>query len=99
MSVTLGYWKIRGLGAPVRYLMEHAGVKYTNVEYEQGEGPDFSRESWLSVKFTLGLDFPNLPYLIDGDVKLTETFAIMKYLADKYKPELLGGSADERARI
>lgn len=23
-------------------------------------GPEFSRESWLSVKYTLGLEFPNV---------------------------------------
>lgn len=35
-------------------------------KYEQGEGPEFSREAWLSVKPGLGLDFPNLPYFVDG---------------------------------
>ena len=98
-SVTIGYWKIRGLGAPLRFLCEHAGIKYNTVEYEQGDGPEFSRAAWMDVKFTLGLDFPNLPYLIDGDIKLTETYAIMKYLADKYKPELLGANPQERSRI
>ena len=32
----------------------------------------------------MGLDFPNLPYLIDGDVKLTQSLAIMRYLGRKY---------------
>lgn len=25
----IGYWKIRGLGAPLRMLCEYAGVEYT----------------------------------------------------------------------
>ena len=37
------------------------------VEYEQGGPPDYSRHEWLDVKFDLGLQFPNLPFFIDGD--------------------------------
>ena len=95
---TLGYWKIRGLGSNIRFQMAYSGVEYNTVEYEQGEGPDFSRAEWLDAKFTLGMPFPNLPYLFDGDLKLTETLAIHKYLADKYKPELLGKDAVANAK-
>ena len=38
---------------------------------------------WLDEKYALGLDFPNLPYLIDGDLRLSQTNAILLYLADK----------------
>jgi glutathione S-transferase len=39
----------------------------------------------------LGLDFPNLPYLIKGDFKLTESIAIAKYIAKiSDKKNLLG---------
>ena len=31
----------------------------------------------------MGFAFPNLPYLIDGDIKITQSTAIMKYLAKK----------------
>jgi len=58
--------------------------------YEQGEAPDFSRDEWLKDKFDLNLPFPNLPYIVDGNVFLTETNAIHQYVARKYKPELLG---------
>ena len=75
------------------------GAEYVMVEYEQGEGPDFSRDAWLTVKPTLGLDFPNLPYIVDGDFSMTETVPIMKYLADKFKPELLGTTAEQRATV
>ena len=47
-------------------------------------------EAWTSVKSTIGLDFPNIPYLIDGDTKLTNPYAILKYLAYQYAPELAG---------
>ena len=99
MTITLGYWKIRGLAANIRYQLIYSGIDYEMVEYEQGDGPDFSRATWLDVKFTLGMDFPNLPYLNDGALKITETYAIHKYLADKYKPELLGKDAETRAVV
>ena len=42
-------------------------------------------DSWFKdKKYNLGLDFPNLPYLLDGDVKLTQTIAIMRYLGRKF---------------
>jgi len=44
---------------------------------------------WLNEKQTLGLEFPNLPYLLDEEVKLTETVAIMKYICAKWAPELV----------
>ena len=43
----------------------------------------------MNEKFSLGLELPNLPYLLDDEVKLTETVAIMKYICAKWKPELL----------
>jgi len=40
-----------------------------------------------------------LPYLIDGETKLTETVAIMQYIARKWQPALLGENAAEVGRI
>jgi glutathione S-transferase len=45
------------------------------------------------------LKFPNLPYLIDGDIKVTESLAILKYLAKKYRPELLGKNTEDYALV
>ena len=47
----------------------------------------------------LGMELPNLPYLFDESVRLTETLAIMKYIAKKWKPELLGRTAAEVGRV
>ena len=98
--MTIGSWKIRGLISPVKYILEYLGVPYTAVDYEQGDGPEFSRDCWMNVKNTLGLDFPNLPYLFDGDVKITESSAMMRYIAGKYGPEGFSGKdAKEKAIV
>ena len=50
-------------------------LKFTGTEFEDkllscGPAPDFDRSCWFDQKFKLGLDFPNLPYFIDGDIKV-----------------------------
>ena len=96
---TLGYWKIRGLASNLRYQLAYCGVDYENVEYEQGDGPEFSREPWLQHKFNLGLDFPNLPYFKDGDFSMTETIPIHVYIAEKWKPELIAQTPQAKAEV
>lgn len=99
---TLGYWDIRGLGAQCRALLHYCGVNFTDRRYNQTfdeASMQWDRSDWLNEKFNLGMEYPNLPYLFDEDVKLTETLAIMKYVAKKWKPELLGRNAAEVGRV
>ena len=42
--------------------------------------PDFDKSCWFDNKFSLGFDFPNLPYFIDGDIKLTQVMMMMMML-------------------
>jgi len=97
--IQLGYWKMRGLAQPIRYLLEYTEHPYEDVMYEQGDAPGYSVECWTSVKNTLGLDFPSIPYVIDSEVKVTDVFAIMLYLATKYAPELIGSTPEEKGFI
>ena len=91
MSVkpTLAYWDIRAIAQPIRNLLHYAGVEFTDKRYSFGPGSspqelDSIRQHWYKEKFTLGLDFPNVPYWIEGDLKLTHSLAILKYLARKH---------------
>ena len=59
-------------------------MEFDLVEYIVGPPPDYSGAEWTDKKFTLNLPFPNLPYIIHGDTKLTETMAIHEYLAEVY---------------
>jgi glutathione S-transferase len=48
----------------------------------------------------LGLDFPNLPYLIRGDFKITESMAIANYIIRASKhPELLGKTVEDQGKL
>ena len=41
--------------------------------------------------------FPNLPYLIDGDLKMTQSNAIIRHLGRKFG--LTGASVEEMAKV
>ncbi|XP_023227433.1 glutathione S-transferase Mu 1-like [Centruroides sculpturatus] len=97
MAPVLGYWNIRGLAQPIRLLLAYTETEFEDKTYSYGPPPTFDRSAWLNEKFTLGLDFPNLPYYIDGSVKLTQSSAIMHYLARKNK--LDGATEEEKIRI
>ena len=93
----LGYWDARGLGQAIRLLLTYAGVDFIDKRYHYGQPPTFDRSDWLNEKFQLGLDFPNLPYYIDGDIKLTQTLAILRHLARRHN--LDGETEEDRIRI
>ncbi|KAB7505579.1 Glutathione S-transferase Mu 3 [Armadillidium nasatum] len=93
----LAYWDIRGLAQPIRLLLEYTGTKFEDKYYKCGPAPDFDKSCWFDNKFKLGLDFPNLPYFIDGDIKVTQSNAIMRYIARKH--DLCGKTEKERVRV
>ena len=97
----LGYWKIRGLAAPIRYQLAYCGVDFKDTEYEQLVKPEggFDMSAWTDVKYKMDLDFPNLPYFIDGDVNVTETLAIHRYISNKYDPKLCGSTPEVTANV
>jgi len=89
-KITLGYWNFRGLAEPIRYLLYYRNVKFEDKRYHF-DG------TWEKEKFTLDLDFPNLPYYIDENVKLTQSLTILRYLAGKYN--LDGKTEAEKLRV
>ncbi|XP_028735244.1 glutathione S-transferase Mu 1 [Peromyscus leucopus] len=97
MPMTLGYWDIRGLAHAIRLLLEYTDSSYEEKRYTMGDAPDYDRSQWLSEKFKLGLDFPNLPYLIDGSHKITQSNAILRYIARKNN--MCGETEEEKIRV
>lgn len=87
-KVILGYWNTRGAAEPIRTLLEYLGIPYAQEKYTYNE-------EWLEKKPNVKFQFPNLPYLIDGNKTLTETHAIHAYLCIKAnKPEMIGKGED-----
>lgn len=84
MVPVLAYWDLRSLGQPIRNLLIYKGVQFEDKRYKLGPPPDYSKNEWYSDRFKLGLEFPNLPYYIDDDVKLTQSLAILRYLGRKH---------------
>uniref|UniRef100_A0A8C4YLI4 Glutathione S-transferase n=1 Tax=Gopherus evgoodei TaxID=1825980 RepID=A0A8C4YLI4_9SAUR len=86
------------LAHAIRLLLEYTGTPYEDKQYSpSGEGPDYDISQWTNEKEKLGLDFPNLPYLIDGQTKLTQSNAILRYIARKHK--MAGESEEEIQRV
>ncbi|XP_045149189.1 glutathione S-transferase Mu 5-like [Echinops telfairi] len=96
-SMLLGYWDIRGLAHAIRMLLEFTNTAYEEKRYTCGEAPDYDRSQWLDVKFKLDLDFPNLPYLVDGKNKITQSNAILRYIAHKHN--MCGNTEEEKIRV
>jgi len=105
-DITLGYWGIRGLGQPIRFLLVCAGVPFSEVRLgvlQDGTLLNKNEEDqdWASVRSTLTMPFPNLPYLIDSSgstpLQLTQSNAILRYLARRLN--FYGDSESERIEI
>jgi glutathione S-transferase len=90
----VGYWNMRGKAQSIRNLLV-----YMNVYFEDKLHSD--HQAWFSKENKeLGFDYPNLPYFIDGDLKISESIAIVKYICQKYNHnELLGKTLHDQATL
>ena len=101
---TLGYWAIRGLAQPIRFLLADAEVAFSEVRLganQDGSLVDDEAADWETHRETLGVAFPNLPYLIDAsgspEVRLTQSNAVLRYLARRF--DLYGDDEADRIAI
>ncbi len=85
------YGSARSSAGRCLWTLEEAGVSYElkNVDMRAKENKS---EAFLKIN-------PNgkIPALTDGNFTLFESMAINNYIAEKYKPELLGTTIEERA--
>ena len=95
MTLNLYYWPLRGLNEFLVTLLEYIGVEYNHHKIN-------TSEEWAARKTELlskGFDFPNLPYIEHNGKYLSESLAIMFYIAQTFgKTELLP-TAEEMARF
>ena len=87
-----GYWGIKGRAEAIRLLIAYLGL---NIKEWNPANP----QEWGARKPSVG-PFPNLPFVIDGDVIVTESNAIPTYLIHKAgKTDLLGKNNQDQARV
>lgn len=72
------------------WALEEAGVAYTHQDV------DMRNKEHKSADFLKINPMGKVPALVDGEVTLFESMAINFYIADTYKKELLGTSAQEK---
>jgi len=94
----LGYWGIRGLGHPCRLVLACSGCKFVEKVYGRPRPGDPTPGDWFGKKHSLGMAVPNLPYVVDGDIMLSETLAVIRYICETRADWLLGEGRAERAR-
>ncbi|NXV63604.1 GSTM5 transferase, partial [Molothrus ater] len=85
------------LAHAIRLLLEYTETPYEDKLYSCGEAPNYDKSQWINEKEKLGLDFPNLPYFIDGPTKLTQSNAILRYIARKHN--MCGETEEEILRV
>jgi glutathione S-transferase len=75
-------------------MLEEIGIPYKTVPLDMMLTREHKSEAFLMLN-------PNgkVPVLIDDNFVIWESLAINSYLADKYKPELLGKSPEERGSV
>jgi len=74
--------------------LTYYGVNFNDKKYTD------PNEWFGKDKTGLGISFPNLPYLIDGDIKISESTAINQYIVGKWgNGDLIGKSAECRGKI
>ncbi len=75
------------------WMLEEAGVAYERIALSMRERQHKSPE-YLEIN-------PNgkVPTLVDESLVIWESMAITQYLADKYKPELIPDTPEQRAQV
>merc|ERR1712242_384608 len=78
--IQVGYWSVRGIAEPI-----HMYLAYKEIPFEKKTYTFSNMTEWTeNDKKSLELDFANIPYLIDGDVKICQSNTILRYLEKKY---------------
>lgn len=93
-ELVLGYWGVRARGQVLRLLLTYTGASWREKTYTEAA-------QWFeNDKKTLGMVYPNLPYIIDGNLKMSETMAIARYIVNRSeRKELLGKDIKDQAYV
>ncbi len=92
MSDLVHYYSVPSRGMVTHWMLEEVGVPYENRLL------DFSRDEQKSTEYLAINPMGRVPALIHGDTTITETAAIVAYLADAFPQADLGMPVDSKHR-
>jgi len=73
--IEIHYWNVRGRVYSLITLLEYTNTAYT---WKKTTDPDTYFSSKSALKNS-GLLYPNLPYIVHNDIKISESWALMAY--------------------
>ena len=93
MSKILLYGGRGGSAFRPHWMLHELEVAYENPKLDMRAG-EHKQEEFLKIN-------PNgqVPVLVDGDFVVWESIAINQYLAEKYKPEMIGTTPEEKGLV
>ena len=71
---------MRGAAEPIRYMLRHSDIEWEDVRLpfdKQGF------KKWMDLRSQPGMVCANLPFIEDGDNKISHTVAVLRYVARK----------------
>jgi glutathione S-transferase len=89
LEFTMGYWAIRGLGAPLRMMFEYRGAKYTDNQYT-------SSDKWFQEDKPKLLEknpLANLSYVTCGSDVVSQSNACLSYVGSRLRLNGAGNNA------
>ncbi|CAH2040704.1 unnamed protein product, partial [Iphiclides podalirius] len=75
MAKKLHYFDLNGFAEPIRYLLHYGGQKFEDIRYDI--------KSWPDKKIKDSLPYGQLPLYEEGGMKLSQSVAIARYIAQK----------------
>lgn len=90
----LVYFDARGLCEPIRYTLRYLKIDFIDRRLPLNAD---GYSTWADLKQSSPLNFPNLPYFIDGDIKLSQSLAILRHIGRKHG--LYGETDEEKATL
>eukprot|EP00659_Diplonema_papillatum_P007669 gene7669-11765_t len=96
MSLTVGYWDIRGLVTPIHMACVYGGVAYKVKDYTRQPETSSGCPEWFDQdkkELVKKNAFINLPYIIDGEEIVSQSIACLNHVGRK--AGLLGETSSE----
>merc|ERR1711865_47225 len=94
-KMEVGYWKIRGLGAPLRMMCAFKDEEVTHYAANSGDMWFGAKKPELAARNSL----INLPFIVDGEQVITQSNSCMLYLGQKLQIDAEANAIRNHQRV